>query len=118
VTIAGIHGRGPGLGSEFALACDLRFASPERALFGQPEVGSGGWCPATGRSRCCRRWPAARAPWRLSWRRCFDADTAAPYGWINRALPDAELSAFADRLARRIASFEQPAIVAAKTQIN
>jgi hypothetical protein len=48
----------------------------------------------------------------------FDADTVQQYGWINRALPDAELPEFVDRFARRIANFEQPAIAAAKAQIN
>jgi enoyl-CoA hydratase/carnithine racemase len=41
VTIAEIRGRARGEGSEFALACDLRFASREKAMFGQPEVGTG-----------------------------------------------------------------------------
>ena len=48
----------------------------------------------------------------------FDAGTAQQYGWITRALPDAELAGFVDRLARRIAGFEQAALVAAKAQVN
>jgi enoyl-CoA hydratase/carnithine racemase len=118
VTIAEIRGRARGAGSEFALACDLRFASRERAVFGHPEVGvglvpGGGSIEAlpglAGRSRALEIIVGSED---------FDADTAQQYGWINRALPDAELSAFVDRLARRIAGFEQAALVAAKAQIN
>ena len=118
VTIAEIRGRARGAGSEFALACDLRFASRERAVFGQPEVGfglvpGGGSIEAlpglAGRSRALEIILGSED---------FDADTAERYGWINRALPDAELAAFVDRFARRIASFEQAALAAAKAQIN
>ena len=48
----------------------------------------------------------------------FDADTAAQYGWINRALPDDDLDAFVDTLARRIASFDKPALAEAKRLVN
>ena len=44
----------------------------------------------------------------------FDADEAERYGWINRALPDAELDAFVARLARRIASFPAEAVRSTK----
>jgi enoyl-CoA hydratase/carnithine racemase len=116
VTIAQIRGRARGLGSEFALACDLRFASRERAVFGQPEVGNG-LVPGGARNAVGPGGPLARAGDHPG-SEDFDADTAQQYGWINRALSDAELAAFVDRLARRIASFEQPAIAAARDQIN
>jgi enoyl-CoA hydratase/carnithine racemase len=41
VTIAQIEGRVRGAGSEFVLACDMRFAARESAVFGQPESGLG-----------------------------------------------------------------------------
>ena len=41
ITIASIRGRTRGGGNELALALDLRYASRERAIFGQPEVGGG-----------------------------------------------------------------------------
>ena len=41
VSIAAIRGRTRGAGNELALACDLRYASREKAFFGQPEVGIG-----------------------------------------------------------------------------
>ena len=48
----------------------------------------------------------------------FDAETAERYGWINRALPDADLDEFVARLARRIASFPADGIRTAKRVIN
>src|SRR5260370_6595559 len=39
VTITALRGRARGAGSEFALATDIRFASRERAVLGQVEVG-------------------------------------------------------------------------------
>ncbi len=41
VSIAKIRGRTRGIGNEFVLACDMRFASRQSALFGNPEVGVG-----------------------------------------------------------------------------
>jgi enoyl-CoA hydratase/carnithine racemase len=118
VTIAEIRGRARGLGSEFALACDLRFASRGKALFGQPEVGVG-LVPGGGSIEVLSALAGrSRTLEIILGSEDLDADTAERYGWINRALPDAELSLFVDRVARRIASFEGPAIVAAKAQIN
>jgi len=48
----------------------------------------------------------------------FDGDTAERYGYVNRALPEAELDGFVDAMARRIASFDRRAIAAAKNLIN
>ncbi|MBC3842126.1 cupin domain-containing protein [Streptacidiphilus sp. 4-A2] len=118
VTIAEIRGRAYGCGNEFALACDLRFASQERAVFAQPEVTlglvpGGGSIEAlsvlAGRSRALEIILGGDD---------FSPGTAERYGWINRALPDAELSGFVDRFARRIAGFERAALVRAKAQIN
>ena len=41
VSIASIRGRATGVGSELALASDMRFASREKALLSQWEVGAG-----------------------------------------------------------------------------
>ncbi|TWP53964.1 enoyl-CoA hydratase/isomerase family protein [Lentzea tibetensis] len=118
VTIAEIRGRARGLGSEFALALDMRFASRERAVFGQPEIGLG-LIPGGGATEAL---PAlvgrSRALEIVLGGDDFDADTAQQYGWINRALPDAELATFVDRLARRIASFDQDALVTAKELVT
>ncbi len=109
VTIAEIRGRARGVGSEFALACDLRFASRGKAVFGQPEVGTG-LVPGGGSIEVLSALAGrSRTLEIILGSEDFDADTAERYGWINRARPDAELPEFVDRLARRIASFEQPA---------
>ncbi|WP_043267587.1 enoyl-CoA hydratase/isomerase family protein [Streptomyces sp. CT34] len=118
VSIAKIAGRARGAGSEIALACDMRFASAERAVLGQPEV-SVGLIPGGGGTQ---RLPAlagrARALEIILGAEDFDAALAERYGWINRALPDAELDAFVDHLARRIASFPPEAVAAAKGMVD
>lgn len=114
ITIASIRGCVRGGGSEFALSCDLRFASIENAHLGQPEVGVG-IIPAGG---AIERLPdlvgAARALEIIASSDDYDALTAERYGWINRAIPDAELDDHVDRLARRLASFSAEAVEAAK----
>jgi enoyl-CoA hydratase/carnithine racemase len=45
-------------------------------------------------------------------------DVAELYGYVNRALPDEELAAFVDALARRIASFDKAAIAETKRLVN
>lgn len=118
LTIASIRGRTRGIGNEFALACDMRFGSVERAVFSQPEVGFGvvpgggalDWLPRlVGRSRALEI---------LATGDDFDAFTAAQYGWINRALPDDELDAFVDRAARRLAGFEKSSLSGVKRLVN
>src|SRR6267143_1804046 len=91
VSVAKLRGRARGHGSELALACDTRFASKEKAVLAQTEVGGavvpgGGateWlCALAGRSRALEIICGAND---------FDADTAEKYGWVNRSIPDAEL---------------------------
>ena len=118
VTIAKIRGRNRGGGSEAALACDLRFASREKAVFGQPGVGAGMFPGGGALERLPLLVGRARALEIILGSDDFDADTAAQYGWINRALPDDELDEFVDTLARRIASFDQEALVEAKRLVN
>jgi len=115
VSIAKIRGRTRGIGNEFVLACDMRFASRQSALFGNPEVGVGlvpgggamEWLPRlVGRSRA------------LEIVLSGDADIAERYGWVNRTLDDDQLDSFVDKLARRVASFDREPLAAAKAQIN
>ena len=108
VTIAEIRGRTRGAGSEFAQALDMRFASRERALFGQPEVGIGLHPGAGGTQRLPALMGRARALEVMLSGSDYSADVAEQYGWVNRALPDAEVTGWVDDLAARIASF--PAI--------
>jgi enoyl-CoA hydratase/carnithine racemase len=118
VSVAKLRGRARGHGSELALACDIRFASKEKAVLAQVEVGAavvpgGGaieWLTAlAGRSRALEIICGADD---------FDADTAEKYGWVNRSIPDAELDAFVDDFARRVASFEKRALELAKKLVN
>jgi len=93
LSIAIVRGRVRGGGSEFTMGCDIRFASREKAIFGQPEVGTG-LIPGGGAlDRLPLRWPVA-SPRIILGADDYDADTAERYGWINRAIPDAELDGF------------------------
>jgi enoyl-CoA hydratase/carnithine racemase len=118
VSVAKIRGRTRGIGNEFVLACDMRFASRQSALFGNPEVGVGlvpgggalEWLPRlVGRSRALEIVLSADD---------FDADIAERYGWVNRTLDDGELDSFVDKLVRRLVSFDHEALAAAKAQVN
>jgi enoyl-CoA hydratase/carnithine racemase len=113
VTIAKIRGRARGAGSELALACDMRFAARENAILGQIEAGVGALPGAGGVQHLARLLGRGRAMEAILGADDFDAETAERYGWINRALPDADLDAFVARLARRIASFPADAVLAA-----
>src|SRR5262250_289060 len=110
VSIASIRGRATGVGSELALACDMRFASRERAVLSHFEVGAG-IVPGGG--------PMARLPRLMGRGRALEVllgaddipgDLAERYGYVNRALPDSDLDEFVDSLASRIASFDKRAI--------
>lgn len=118
VSVAAIRGRARGVGSEFALACDLRFASREHAVLGQPEVGAA-LIPGGGALETLPRLTGrARALEIVLASDDFDADTAERYGWINRAVPDADFDAFIDTVASRIAQFDRDALTTAKKIIN
>ena len=118
ISIASIRGRTRGGGNELALACDLRYASRELALFGQPEVGSG-ILPGGGASeRLPRLVGRDRALEVILSSNDYDANLAEHYGWITRAIADAELDPFVDSMAARLASFDKPALAAAKAQVN
>src|SRR5579872_197939 len=118
VSIAKIRGCVRGVSSEFVLACDMRFASRENTRLGQPEVGVGVHPGGGGTERLPHLVGRGRALEIVLGGNDFDGDTAERYGYVNRALPDAELDGFVDALARRIASFDRRAIAAAKNLIN
>ena len=118
VTIAKLRGRARGAGSELALACDMRFAARENAVLGQPELGFGAPPGAGGVQHLARLLGRGRAMEALLGAADFDAAEAERYGWINRALPDAELDDFVAELARRIASFPADAVRATKQVLN
>src|SRR6202171_2220233 len=118
VSIAKIRGCVRGVSSEFVLACDMRFASRENTQLGQPEVGVGVNPGGGGTERLPPLVGRGRALEIVLGASDFDGDTAERYGYVNRALPDAELDGFVDLLARRIASFDRRAIAAAKNLVN
>jgi len=118
VSIAKIRGRARGAGSELALACDMRFAARENAILGQIEVGAGATPGAGGVQHLARLLGRGRAMEAILGADDFSAEVAERYGWINRALPDADLDAFVARLARRIASFPADAVRTAKRVLN
>jgi enoyl-CoA hydratase/carnithine racemase len=118
VSIASIRGRATGVGSELALACDMRFASREKAILSQFEVGAG-VVPGGG--------PMARLPRLMGRGRALEVligaddipgDLAERYGYVNRSLPDSGLDAFVDGLATRIASFDKQAISETKRFVD
>src|SRR5438876_7810322 len=118
VSIVSIRGRATGVGSELALASDMRFASSEKAILSQWEVGAG-LVPGGG--------PMARLPRLIGRGRALEVllgaddiggDLAERYGYVNRSLPDADLDAFVDALATRIASFDKRAIAETKRLVN
>src|SRR3984957_19165215 len=118
VSIASIRGRATGVGSELALASDMRFASREKAILSQWEIGAG-LVPGGG--------PMARLPRLMGRGRALEillgggeisGAIAERHGYVDRALPDAELDPFVDALARRIAGFDKQAIVAIKRLVD
>ena len=118
VSIAKIRGRATGVGSELALACDMRFASREKAILSQWEVGAG-LVPGGG--------PMARLPRLIGRGRALevllgaddiDGELAAQYGYVNRSFPDAELDRFVDGLASRISTFDRQAVAETKRLVD
>jgi enoyl-CoA hydratase/carnithine racemase len=118
VSIVSIRGRATGVGSELSLASDMRFASREKAVLSQWEVGAG-LVPGGG--------PMARLPRLIGRGRALEVllgaddirgDLAELYGYVNRSLPDSELDAFVDALAMRIASFDKQAIADTKRLVD
>ena len=118
VSIALIRGRATGNGSEIALACDMTFVSREKAVLSQWEVGVG---------MVAGGGPMARLPLLIGRGRALEVllssddiggELAEAYGYVNRALPDAELDGFVDALATRIAAFDKWAIAKTKSLVN
>jgi len=118
VTIAQIEGRVRGVGSEFILACDMRFAARESAIFGQFEPAFGVIPGAGAVQHLTRLMGRGRALEVLLSADDYNAEIAERYGWINRALPAAELSDFVRSLALRIASFPGAGHAVVKNRVN
>ncbi|MEY2420150.1 MAG: hypothetical protein QOI95_217 [Acidimicrobiaceae bacterium] len=117
-TIAVIEGRVRGGGSEFVSSFDMRFASRERAVFGQPEAALGIIPGGGGTQRLPSLVGRARALEVMLGCGDIEGALAEQWGWVNRALPDTELRPFVHELAARIASFPPGAVAAVKASVN
>jgi len=117
-TIGKVEGRARGGGSEFLLSLDMRFGARGRAILAQPEVALGIIPGGSGTQRLPRLVGRARALEVILGCEDFPAELAERYGYLNRALPPAELGPFVERLAHRIASFPAEAIALAKAAVN
>ena len=117
-TIAKIEGIARGGGSELVLSCDMRFGALGKCVLAQPEVALGIIPGGSGTQRLPRLVGRARALEIVLGCDDVPADLAERWGYLNRALPPAELGPFVDRLARRIASFPAEAIALAKRSVN
>jgi enoyl-CoA hydratase/carnithine racemase len=115
-TIAVIEGRAGGGGSELALSCDMRFATPG-AILSQPEVALGIIPGGGGTVRLPRLVGRGRALEAILGCDDIDAATAERWGWVNRVLEPGEIGPFVDRLAGRIAAFPAHAVAAAKASV-
>jgi enoyl-CoA hydratase/carnithine racemase len=118
VTIAQIEGRVRGAGSEFMLACDMRFAARGAAIFGQMEPAVGVIPGGGAVQHLTRLMGRGRALEVMLSAQDYDADLAERYGWINRALPADEIAEFVRSLAQRIAGFPAAGHVAVKDRVN
>ena len=118
ITVGLLRGRARGVGSEFLQALDVRFASKEKAVLCQIELGTGLIPGGGGLERLPLLIGRARALEVILSSFDYDADTAEKYGWVNRSIPDVELDEFVDRFANRISGFNRNAISAAKRIIN
>jgi enoyl-CoA hydratase/carnithine racemase len=118
VTIAQIEGRVRGAGSEFVLACDMRFAARESAIFGQLEAAFGLIQGAGAIQHLTRLMGRSRALEVLLGAEDYCAELAEQYGWINRALPAATLGDFVRALAHRIAGFPAAGRAVIKERVN
>ncbi|MFI6273937.1 enoyl-CoA hydratase/isomerase family protein [Streptomyces sp. NPDC050988] len=117
ITIVKLAGKARGGGAEFVAAADMAFAAVETAGLGQIEALMG-IVPGGGGTQYLRdRVGRNRALEVVLTADLFDAETAASYGWINRALPAAELDAYVDRVARNIAALPDGVIEAAKRSL-
>jgi enoyl-CoA hydratase/carnithine racemase len=118
VSIAMIRGRATGNGSELSLACDMSFMSREKGILSQWEVGVGMVAGGGPMARLPRLIGRARALEVLLSSDDIRGDLAERYGYVNRALPDAELDDFVTTLANRIGSFDKWAIANTKRLVN
>jgi enoyl-CoA hydratase/carnithine racemase len=118
VSIAQIEGRVRAAGSEFVLACDMRFAARESAIFCQFEPAFGQLPGGGAAQHLTRLMGRGRALEVMLSAEDYDAELAERYGWINRALPADSLAEFVRSLAHRVAGFPAAGHVVVKDRVN
>ncbi len=118
VSIASIRGRARGAGSEFVLACDLRFASRENTLLGQFEVGVGVVPGGGPMARLARLVGRGRALEILLVADDLDGPRAEQYGYVNRLIDDNRLDGEVEAIAARLARFDHDAIARTKSYVD
>jgi enoyl-CoA hydratase/carnithine racemase len=117
-TISQIEGRVRGVGSEFVLATDMRFAARESAIFSQFEPAFGVLPGGGATQHLVRLMGRSRTLEVMLSGHDYDAELAERYGWINRALPADELGDFVKSLAHRIAAFPAAGRLVVKDRVN
>ena len=117
-TIAQIEGRVGGGGSELAMSFDMRFGVVGKTIVNQMEVPLGILPGGTGTQRMPRLIGRHRALEVILGGIDLDAATAERWGYLNRALPAAEIGPYVETLARRIASFPAEAVRLAKQSVD
>ncbi len=119
LSIAVIRGRAEGAGTEFTLACDLRFASRENTRLGQFEVGRTGGDPSRGPlSSLPRLTGRGRALEILLVADDLDGPRAEQYGYVNRVIADDRLDDEVDAIASRVARLEHHAVARTKSYVD
>ena len=118
VSIASIRGRALGAGSEFILACDLRFASRENTLLSQVELGAGVVHGGGPMARLARLAGRGRALEILLVADDLDGPRAEQYGYVNRVIADDQLDDEVDQIASRLAGFDHDAIARTKSYVD
>ncbi len=118
ITVVSLRGRVRGAGNEFIQSCDIRFASREKAVIGQFEVGMGVVPGGNVMARLSQSIGRGRALEVLAGADDFSGELAERYGFINRAVPDSELDAFVEAFAVRVTSFDKVAIVGVKSFVD
>lgn len=118
VSIAAIRGQVRGAGSEFVLACDLRFASLENTVIGQFKVGADPVSGGGSMARLSRFAGRGRALEILLVADDLDGARAEQYGYVNRLIVDHRLDDEVDQIASRLAHFEHDAIARTKSAVG
>jgi enoyl-CoA hydratase/carnithine racemase len=119
VTIGAVEGRARGAGNELLVALDMRFATKNDTLFGQPEVGVGLFPSGGGSQFMPGLIGRGLAMEYILTANDIDASEAERIGWINKVFDSSEdMYAYIDKITSRLRLFPRPALSGAKESIN